>query len=206
MGHIDSMGLRLKSLLGERGMTQQALADAIGSPKGYISQLVHNKRQPSMATLDLIATALDVDIRALFEPSRSVEVSGEVIGATSVRMGADGSHVAPPADLPGRDVIAIGVGTDALLPLIEPGAVLFFTRTGREVDPKAPGHVALCQTEAGEALLAMLGKGRAEGLYDLHPLADGIPARYGERLAWAAQFRRHMLAEDVVRIPAVRAA
>ncbi len=51
-----------------RGMTQQALAEAVGISTPYLSQLESGIRQPSLASLLALAEALRVDLELLAPP------------------------------------------------------------------------------------------------------------------------------------------
>ncbi len=68
---MQTMKLRLKELLQERGMKQVTLAERVGVEKGYVSELVAGKKIPSLGTLEKIADALGVEIIELFATDRS---------------------------------------------------------------------------------------------------------------------------------------
>lgn len=60
------IGRRIKKLRLERNMTQQALADASGLTKGYLSKIENSTTAPPVSTLINIAKALNVGIHLLF--------------------------------------------------------------------------------------------------------------------------------------------
>lgn len=76
-------GLRIKEIMQEKGITQKKLAEDIGVAEISLSRSLRGN--PTLDTLERIATALNVPITNLFEKS-----SDEVIGA--VRIGDD-THV-----------------------------------------------------------------------------------------------------------------
>ncbi|VAW44699.1 hypothetical protein MNBD_GAMMA03-724 [hydrothermal vent metagenome] len=60
-----SIAERLTSLRKHKGLTQQALADAIGLHVTQVKRYEHNQSQPSLDTLKKIAKALRVSIDSL---------------------------------------------------------------------------------------------------------------------------------------------
>jgi transcriptional regulator with XRE-family HTH domain len=60
-------GSRLRSLRQERGLTQQALAEASDLSVGMISMLERRQRTPHLGSLEALAKALDVEVSDLFE-------------------------------------------------------------------------------------------------------------------------------------------
>lgn len=64
--HLKSMGKRLQRIRKEKGVTQEALAEAVGVHSTYISMVERGIRNPTFKTLDKIAHVLKVDIRELF--------------------------------------------------------------------------------------------------------------------------------------------
>ncbi len=63
--------LRLKEILKEKGVTGKELADMIGVTPASISNIIQGNSFPKPETLLNIANALNVDIRDLFEPTKS---------------------------------------------------------------------------------------------------------------------------------------
>lgn len=81
------MGLRIKEVIKEKGMTVQTLADKMGINRVGLSN--HINGNPSVAILEKIATALEVPIQELFEkePNRNIngyiEIGTEIFKITS---------------------------------------------------------------------------------------------------------------------------
>ena len=61
---------RIKVVLAEKERTNKWLAEKIGRVENTVSRWCLNKSQPSMAQLNEIAKALDVDIRELIKPTK----------------------------------------------------------------------------------------------------------------------------------------
>lgn len=56
---------RIKEVLEEKGIKQKWLAERLGKSYNMVNSYVHNRRQPSLEVLNLIAKLLDIDIREL---------------------------------------------------------------------------------------------------------------------------------------------
>lgn len=63
------MKLNIGRILRARKMRQSQLADAIGISRGYLSELISEKKEPSQKMLVQIADALGVSPAELFEPN-----------------------------------------------------------------------------------------------------------------------------------------
>jgi transcriptional regulator with XRE-family HTH domain len=62
------LGERIRELRRRRGLSQEALADAAGLDRTYISSCERGKRNASLLTLYRIAAALDVEPSTLLAP------------------------------------------------------------------------------------------------------------------------------------------
>jgi predicted transcriptional regulator/transcriptional regulator with XRE-family HTH domain len=70
------MGVRLRKLRAERGMTQVALAQALGLSPSYLNQLEQNQRPLTVAVLLKISRTLDVDVQQFSEDEEARLVAG----------------------------------------------------------------------------------------------------------------------------------
>lgn len=61
------LGLTVRRLRQEAGLSQEALADAAGLDRAYISGLERGRRNPTLASLTRIATALGVPLHDLMK-------------------------------------------------------------------------------------------------------------------------------------------
>ncbi|MET4608393.1 transcriptional regulator with XRE-family HTH domain [Bradyrhizobium sp. JR4.1] len=69
----DRIGGEIKSLRRARGITLDALSDAAGLSKGYLSQIERGVSSPSVKALHSISRALGVTISWFFPPNRDEE-------------------------------------------------------------------------------------------------------------------------------------
>lgn len=67
---------RIKTILAAKGMTMKTLAEAVGISPQTLGASLRDGANPTVATLEKVAAALDVPVAALFtdylRPSRSV--------------------------------------------------------------------------------------------------------------------------------------
>lgn len=63
---------RIKSLLAERNKTNKWLAKELNMSETTVSNWCTNVRQPSLATLSVIANALKIDLRELINPEYAI--------------------------------------------------------------------------------------------------------------------------------------
>ncbi len=61
------MNLIIKQVLGAKGVKVSSLAESVGITRANMSNIVNGKSMPSIETLEKIASALKIDITALFE-------------------------------------------------------------------------------------------------------------------------------------------
>lgn len=61
---------RLRVVLAEKSKTNRWLAEAIGKNEATVSRWCSNKSQPSADVFVIIAKALDVDVRDLFNSTK----------------------------------------------------------------------------------------------------------------------------------------
>jgi len=63
------VGLRIKELRAERGVSQESLAYAIGMARTYLAEVEAGKRNVSVINLERIATGLGVTLSEFFGAS-----------------------------------------------------------------------------------------------------------------------------------------
>ena len=68
---IISMRTRIKELCREKGMTISAIAEQIGTTQTSLSRALGDNGNPTLETLEKIATALGVNISELFDQPKN---------------------------------------------------------------------------------------------------------------------------------------
>lgn len=73
MNILIQLGMRIRYLRKQKGMSQLDLSLEAGVNKNYISDLERGSRNPSITLLEKIARALDIDLSTLFKGIQSFE-------------------------------------------------------------------------------------------------------------------------------------
>ena len=73
MNVLTQLGMRIRYLRKQKGMSQLDLALESGINKNYISDLERGSRNPSLLILERICKALDIDLSTLFKGIQSFE-------------------------------------------------------------------------------------------------------------------------------------
>lgn len=68
---LRSLGAALAEIRRDRGLTQEALGHATGVHRNYIGGIERGERSPTVATVAVLADALDVSIGELFTRAES---------------------------------------------------------------------------------------------------------------------------------------
>ncbi len=66
-----AFGLKIKELRGELLLTQEELAEKSGVFRTYMSRIESGRANPTLTMLYVLASALDVEVAALFSPAIS---------------------------------------------------------------------------------------------------------------------------------------
>jgi len=67
MNIIKQLGMRIRYLRKEKGLSIEDLALEAGINKNYLSDLERGRRNPSLIILNRIAVALDISLSVLFK-------------------------------------------------------------------------------------------------------------------------------------------
>lgn len=73
MNILTQLGMRIRYLRKQKGMSQLDLSLEAEVNKNYISDLERGSRNPSITLLEKIARALDIDLSTLFKGIQSFE-------------------------------------------------------------------------------------------------------------------------------------
>lgn len=61
------IGYRLQKLRKKRKLTQKALAEKTGISRSYLSDIEHNRYNPSFDTIEALSKALELDLKSFFD-------------------------------------------------------------------------------------------------------------------------------------------
>lgn len=168
-----SVASRIRALRRRRGLTLDALAEAVGVHKGHLSRIERGEKAPSLTTLEAIGTALGADMASLFgeriEADEVVVVRGaEAMGVreTGVReMGVREPDYAVHALVPARE------GRAAALYLVEPGDAF------RDADRPSHGGQEIAYVLRGRVELAVADRRVTLQAGDCATYDGGLPHR-----------------------------
>lgn len=95
---------------------------------------------------------------------------------------------------------AVEVEGNSMLPMYQPGDLLFFSRATHEgVPTEAIGRPCIIEDSDGNAWVKLLRTGDEPGLFHLVSLNPGAETRHNQRIAWAARVRLALPADMVDR-------
>lgn len=190
--------LQIGRALARQGKSQTWLAEAIGASRGHISALISSKKQPSMRTLEKIADALAISVGDLYASVTPISVAGRVgAGAEVDLMDAyekgDGHYfVNCPPQLPPHGIVAVEVVGDSMMPIYEPGSVLFYSRDVVGVPAEAYGRICVCEDRDGKAWVKQVKPGATKKTFDLLSINPTGINMHDVSLRWAAPVRMHL--------------
>lgn len=141
----------------------------------------------------------------------SIAVAGQVGAGAAVPLvdayaKGDGLfRVAAPAQLlrhgPPRGIVAVEVEGDSMVPMYQPGDVLFYTRATHEGIPEEDiGRPCIVEDAEGNAWVKQVKRGDEPGLFHLISLNPTSETRHNQRIKWAARVRLALPAEMVERL------
>lgn len=205
------MKLNLRALRKERDWTIDDLAEVSGLSRGYISQLETGKRQPGPETISLLCEVFSVTASTLIEDEYATDapmiaVAGKVGAGAEVELvdayakGDGHRHVACPPQLSATGIVAVEVEGDSMVPMYQPGDILFYSRATHEgILEEDIGRACVVEDASGHAWVKQVKRGDEPGqfhLISLNPLAE---TRHNQRIKWAARVKLALPAEFVVR-------
>jgi transcriptional regulator with XRE-family HTH domain len=68
------MELRLKEIIKEKGVSLVSLYEKTGIEKGNLSNIINNKKNPTIETLEKIANALEIPVYEMFIDKASMTI------------------------------------------------------------------------------------------------------------------------------------
>jgi transcriptional regulator with XRE-family HTH domain len=69
---MNTFEANIEALLEERGLTKQALADALGMDRSSLSKVIRGIHSPTLIMVEKIAKALEVEAFELLQPRQLV--------------------------------------------------------------------------------------------------------------------------------------
>ena len=203
--------MRIRELRKRVGLKQVELAEAADLSPPYMSALETGnvRKSPSIETLSRIAKVLDVRIGDLFDDAKPVAVAGKVGAGARVPLidafekGGGLYHVVCPSELRfQKNIVAVQVEGDSMLPVYQDGDILFYSRHTFSVPSESLGKICVCQDTNGDAWVKYVKTGTLPDKYHLISLNPLAHSMFDVELEWAAQvllhWPHHLVANIVV--------
>lgn len=208
----DGMKFRLKELRLANRLTQEQMAERLDISVGLYNGLETGKRRMNSDYLEMSAKIFGVRPSDLIEEDPyPIAVAGEVgagaqIPLTDAYTKGDGMyHVAAPAPLlkhgAPRGIVAVEVKGNSMVPMYQPGDVLFYSRATHEGIPEEDiGRPCVVEDEDGMAWVKQVKRGTEPGLFHLISLNPDADTLHDVRIKWAARVKLALPAEMVERL------
>jgi len=170
------MTLRIKDILGERGITAETLANDLGYNQGQVSRWLSGSRRAHTDFLEAAAEYLDLSVSDLFH-ARQVPVVG-YIGAGAEFQAIDDhakgggiDHIEAP---PGcsDNAVAVQVRGESMLPVYNDGDILIYEEQRRDLENFINRRV-VCGLGDGRVLVKTMTRGSESGVYTLTSFNSG---------------------------------
>lgn len=127
--------------------------------------------------------------------------AGAMVDLVDAYAKGDGLYrVAVPGGLSPRGLVAVEVEGDSMVPIYQPGTVIFYTREAVGVPSEAIGRICVCEDEGGQAWVKVVRVGREEGTFSLISLNPEAENMHGVKLKWAAPVKYSLPPDFVQRI------
>lgn len=210
----DKIAANLERIIAEKGTNNRAVAEAAGLGHTAVRDIITRKvRNPTFATLLKLAEVLGVDVARIVgietdAPPRvsPIAVAGKVgagakVPLTDAFAKGDGLyHVQCPPQLSPHGIVAVEVEGDSMVPMYQPGHVLFYSRATHEgILDDDIGQPCVVECEDGNAWVKLVKRGAEPGLFHLISLNPTADTMHNQRIKWAARVKLALPAEFVVR-------
>lgn len=163
------MANRIKKYRNRAGLTQQQLADILGTGKSTVVKLERGERDLNERWLTRISKVLDCQPTDLLD--EDVAIVGKIGAGGSIifeDIGATDS-VARPPETAGA-LVGLEVEGESMLPKFDPGDVVFISRDHDGVSLADVGSYCAVRLSTGQTLLKILARGSKPNLFSLRSL------------------------------------
>lgn len=206
------MKFRLRELRDANGLTQEQMAERLGISVSLYNGLENGKRRMNA---DYIRGAAEIfripPSELIADDPYPIAVAGQVGAGAQIPLEdpypkGDGIfRVAAPAQLlrhgPPRGIVAVEVAGDSMVPMYQPGDVLFYTRaTHKGIPEEDIGRPCIVEDADGNAWVKQVKRGDEPGLFHLISLNPTAETKHNQRIKWATRVRLALPAEMVERV------
>lgn len=185
LGTVRHMNNNIRLIRMKRGMTQIALANAIGTSRGMLIGLEKGEKKLYQKWLEKISHALECTPEQLISPNKSkmIPVVGSVgaggqifpiddlpltrVLSESEQVYMNCDFVEAPPESGHEETVAVRIEGDSMLPYFANGTILYYN--GRESGDliKYINKLCVVMLKDGHAMFKILKRGTAQGFYTL---------------------------------------
>lgn len=213
--HRDAFVRGLKIIMDADQWKMKPLSLAAGMGESAVRDLFRNESSPKVANAVALAKAVGRSVDEIVQigtegmieaVAASVAVAGRVGAGAQVDLvdayeKGDGLfRVAVPDGVSPRGIVAVEVEGDSMVPIYQPGEILFYSRETVGVPTEAIGRICVCEDDTGKAWVKVVRVGREEGTFSLISLNPEAENMHGVRLKWAAPVKINLPPEYVQRV------
>lgn len=193
------MKFRLKELRDRHDFTQEDMAEKLGISVGLYNGLENGKRRMNADYIEGAAAIFGIRPSELIVDTPSpIAVLGKVgAGAKVPLTDADEAQggmfaVAAPAQLlrrgPASNYAAVVVDGDSMMPMYQPGDILFYCRVTHEGIPDEDvGRPCIVADASGMAWVKQVKRGDEPGLFHLISLNPDAETMHNQPIKWASR-------------------
>ena len=187
----------------KRGLSQDELAAAAETSKGYLSDLERGKRPFNGRIATKLAGALQIPLADLFSIDPiggggrppgypligKVGAGGSGEYADDYAMGAADDYIEPLPGMPvDEQIIVLDIDGDSMVPAVFDGDLAFFGPVRADVDQLLNKRV-MARLADGRKFFKILKKGTEPGLFTLRSLNPATPDIEDVRVEWVLPYR-----------------
>lgn len=210
-GIPHSMKFRLKEFRDQAGLTQEQMAERLDISVSLYNGLETGKRRMNATYLQGASEIFGVPASELIvEAPIVIPIAGRVGAGASVPLydtTDDGGlfKVAAPPQVrklgPAGSFAAVEVEGDSMMPMYQPGDILFFRRATHEGIPDEDiGRPCIVEDADGHAWVKQVRTGDEPDLFHLTSLNPTAQTRHNQRIKWATRVMLALPAEMVERL------
>jgi len=186
----------VRSQLEARGLSQAALAEAIGLTSVQMNKVLTGYRVLQSSEADRIRHFFGY--RLPEEPRRLIPVIGQIGPGAKVLeplpciSDATLRYVEAPDLLPEGNIVAIEVVGNAMTPTFDEGDLIFYAGGSPKVTQDAIGKNCICCEASGAKWVKRVKGGSEPGLYNLLAISPEADSQYDIALEWASRILLHL--------------
>lgn len=184
-----------------KGLTQRALADALGITEQKMSHIFTGRRRVLADEADQIRRFLGYTLPE--DLPSTIAVAGRVAAGDHIELvddyakGAGMFHIVRPDWLPASGVAAAQIEGSSAEPWALSGDIIFWTRQAMAVCDSDLGRPVIAETEDGRVMLKRLATGSKPGLWSLLSINPTHPNVIDVKLKWASRVLPPLAHDDM---------